>query len=601
MPGRTSKFDRNEVGYAIRFIKRSGVLSDIAEARREERTHTGPGGADPHHTDLQILVALFLLAQEYSPMWITEVTNLLSIRLTKNARGELGLPLPDDFRSNQDTRRRWYQNVRNAMTRIITLMDPFPELDRRTPTDRAQRATFQSLRDKNLERRRKERLDRFTNLLLEGTFRELPRRFRRQRGHLDVTADQTFVQTAGKIGRSKFDADGKEKKNPKVLEPEMGWHITEPLLRVENADYGDHWGGVLNLLEITSTRNGEARLPSIAIAASMSSPSVDIPEELVRLLHSINERGHTPGRVTTDLDYYARWDVERLHLPTRELGWNPVTAFRRNMLGVHDQVHGAQHIEGRFYCPAMPENLKKASVLAADKEIDEETYRNWIDQRVAYEMRPKEAKVDDEGNQRYICPAYGANAKVSCPLRELTETDAMREAREKRALTSRVDIPRIQKPDLPEHPDECCTKATIKIHKDFALKWRQDPDLRFGSREWDDIYGVDRNTSEGFHGYLKDEGTHDLESRGRRRMRGLAAQQFLITFVLVSANLRKVFSFLQEKKETEEHGRFVKTQRSKTRNSRYVTPWFKRDDVSDLREPHPSDFGLEDDDPPLRT
>ncbi|MFF1876094.1 hypothetical protein, partial [Kitasatospora herbaricolor] len=60
------------------------------------------------------------------------------------------------------------------------------------------------------------------------------------------------------------------------------------------------------------------------------------------------------------------------------------------------------------------------------------------------------------------------------------------------------------------------------------------------------IYEYDRNTSEGIHGFMKDDAHEDLASAKKRRAFGLAAQQVLITMLVVSANMRKLASWTEE-------------------------------------------------------
>lgn len=44
-------------------------------------------------------------------------------------------------------------------------------------------------------------------------------------------------------------------------------------------------------------------------------------------------------------------------------------------------------------------------------------------------------------------------------------------------------------------------------------------------------------------------------------MHGLTAQQFIVTFLLVSANMRKVYTFLRDERKPEEHKRPRKRRR----------------------------------------
>jgi hypothetical protein len=56
-------------------------------------------------------------------------------------------------------------------------------------------------------------------------------------------------------------------------------------------------------------------------------------------------------------------------------------------------------------------------------------------------------------------------------------------------------------------------------------------------------YTTLRNTDEGWNGFAKDPAHEALAQTARRRVRGIAAQGILITFLYVSANLRKIDAY----------------------------------------------------------
>ncbi|KQQ92546.1 hypothetical protein ASF62_11870 [Leifsonia sp. Leaf325] len=591
-PGRSTKFDLRDVAAAVSFVERSGVLDDLAKYRDEARVKTGPGGAPSMLTDLHIVAGWFLLAKEHTPLWVSELARLLATRLTPEARRYLDLPPAADDWYDIRAKRKWYNAAHNRMKTLLVQVDPFPGIDRRNPTNREGRAAFKTARELNTERRMKDRLDKFSNDMVEQTWREMPREYRRRRAQIDVTADQSFVTTGGKRGMAKKDKNGVEMWDPKVMEPEMNWHITNSGTRddgtaaqkeaAKNKDDAK-WGAVANLTIITSTRDtGEKALPNIAIGFSLSTPAIDPEIELVRLGQSIIDRGHTPGRMVADRGYFASKSVEKLHIPIRDQGWGVVTDYVRTQLGKHGEVHGAQQIEGAHYCPAMPASLRDASVDAEAQRIDEETYRNYIKMRVPYEVRPKE-RPDEDGNQRVMCPAYGANAKVVCPFRMEDEKPEARTARLKRMKTARVDIPVIQEVDLPARKYDICKCSSITLKKDDGIKHKQE--LRYGSELWDETYDIDRSISESYNAYMKDQGRENAENSERRRVRGMAANQFLVTFLVISANMRKIFDFIHEEKAVERTGVVKTLTRSKSRNSTYRSHWFKKRDPKPASPP----------------
>jgi hypothetical protein len=58
------------------------------------------------------------------------------------------------------------------------------------------------------------------------------------------------------------------------------------------------------------------------------------------------------------------------------------------------------------------------------------------------------------------------------------------------------------------------------------------------------MYATARNTIEGFNGYVKDANYEALDQPGRRRVRGYAAQYLFTALLVVSANIRKLQTFL---------------------------------------------------------
>lgn len=86
------------------------------------------------------------------------------------------------------------------------------------------------------------------------------------------------------------------------------------------------------------------------------------------------------------------------------------------------------------------------------------------------------------------------------------------------------------------------------------------------------MYGHGRNSVESFNAYLKDGGTHALEDGSRRRLRGSAAQYFLATMTVVTANLDKVIDFAVQKTEDgDDYEAGIEAPRAKQRKPRRTT------------------------------
>jgi hypothetical protein len=74
--------------------------------------------------------------------------------------------------------------------------------------------------------------------------------------------------------------------------------------------------------------------------------------------------------------------------------------------------------------------------------------------------------------------------------------------------------------------------------------------LPYGTPEWQETYKHDRNTIESYNDFLK-AGLETLDKPEKRKVRGRAAQQFIVTFLLMSANIRKIARFIGESRRAE--------------------------------------------------
>ena len=68
----------------------------------------------------------------------------------------------------------------------------------------------------------------------------------------------------------------------------------------------------------------------------------------------------------------------------------------------------------------------------------------------------------------------------------------------------------------------------------------------FMSPEWDEFHEHARQSIESLHGGFKDDGKEVVASSGRRRVRGFAAGQILVTIMLINFNLRTIAKFLRD-------------------------------------------------------
>lgn len=101
----------------------------------------------------------------------------------------------------------------------------------------------------------------------------------------------------------------------------------------------------------------------------------------------------------------------------------------------------------------------------------------------------------------------------------------------------------------PETLEEEFLDTICKQHSAaFDLTEMQSPQQAFdyGSEEWEIFHDHARNSVESENEQLKASGDEDIATARRRRVRGIAAAQILVTLLIVNHNLRKIAAFLSD-------------------------------------------------------
>ncbi|QNE35887.1 hypothetical protein [Leifsonia shinshuensis] len=540
--GSRSVFPHSEVLTTNKCIEMTGVLCKLEEWRLEDRGGKQASGPAPYVTDRAILVIMLMLAREHKPLNETAIAEVMHRRLTDESREFLDLPhaLPSSpLKPKGSEEKNWQNHAYNGFHRILNPMDPHPDTkgSRRRLLNNAERDAIRTARDLNTMRRRKERLDWFSQQFVQMTFTMQPRRLRRLQTKANISIDQTPVAVYTKRGH-KDEFDPNERAERLVKEMDAAWYVKPGKKYV--------WGYAANFAVSTSNIPGQnAGFPITIRAFTLSVPNVEITGEAVRLGKQLVDAGHEPGRMTIDRGYPGGSDSDSnytddndaFHKRVRELGFSRVFDYKRTELGKKPGgQNGSIYVEGEHLCPATPDDLVNASIRAQNLEIGEAEYRFLIEERSSYSLRNKETP-DADGKVKKMCPALGPQAKIECPLRAI------------HPKSSQKAKPRVLKRNLPERLDNiCCNTSATFVETDETLKFKQD--LRYGSPEWQTTYTADRNMVEGVNGYIKDEGKENLGSAARRSAAGIAAQQVLVTMLVVSANMRKLQSFLKEESKT---------------------------------------------------
>ena len=316
--------------------------------------------------------------------------------------------------------------------------------------------------------------------------------------------------------------------------------------RRDDANY--QWGLVANLAaRVDAEAPGARRFPGLIIAASLSLPNMEVAEEGAKLLAAAASFGLQPGIADADMQYFANALPDRLLRPALDLGYTPSTDVRKDRLGVKGGAHGLLFVEGDAYCPSTPKALLTASIDFREGRIDLATFRARIEERKHYRAHVKEkakAGATNIGQRRnggkamLRWPAAGPSPTVTCPLREMF-MGAAKKAR-----------PEVEPETLEEEfLDKICTQHSVSVDLTEMMAPQQAFD--YGTEEWDEFHGHARNTIESRNEQLKASGDEDIETGGRRRVRGLAAAQMIVTMLLVNFNIRKIAAFLNDKAREE--------------------------------------------------
>ena len=537
-------------------VRKTGLPDQLQAWRAADAASTGLGGRPSLISDTAILTGLLLLAKEGSAMHLTALTALFQYRLSAASRDLLGLEgSGTGYLGHTGQQWRWYSNTHRAFHRITGLMDPFPQERRDSKTYTDIQSILKS-HDKKLEETRKARLDEFSRLFMVMTYYEQPRAIRRVSDTVDVSFDQTYVGTPTTKGYSKktlarkiaeeAKVDDQRTLTPGPVEAFAGWHVragtrvdspkgtpdlTTPAGPKAATTY--RWGWEANIaVRVDSEAPGKHRFPALVMAATLSLPNVAVAEEAVSLMRSSKAAGLKADVGDADKQYWANSLPERLHDPAIAEGFTPSTDYRIDKLGVQGGANGAQFIEGDAYCPATPVALKNASIDLHGGIIDIATYRARIQQRKAYQLHQKE-KPDAKGRVVLTCPAVGPSPTVTCPLRDFALARVKKE------------LPNIDEADLPEAVGKICTQGSVSFNT--ADIRRQKQKFQYGSPEWEEFHTHARNSIESLNAQIKAGGAEDIESSSRRRVRGLAAAQVIVTVLLATFNIRKIAAFISDK------------------------------------------------------
>ena len=511
--------DHAAVAHANALVTQTGILHTLDRWRAEDHI-TKRGGLVSARA---VLVGLLLLARERSPLSLTLLGELLHRRLTSASRQLLDLPARGGSESTDEAKGS-LNRTQAAFHRLLALMDPYPK----STSARSYREISALINDRDvvIESKMKARLDEYSESFILMIVAQQPPRLRDANPSIDLAIDQFFIPSPMVTGfsRKKLDqhvaeeaTSGRASVPFRPVDVSADWHGRYEVDASERAGFvskrpRSRWGWMVNVaVRVNSDATRKLRAPALVVAATLSMPTENVSAAAVQLMRSSLATGLTPGVVYADRAYFATQQIERLHLPTAELGFTPVTDYRTDRLGVHDFKNGALFIEGSVYCPDLPRALQEASIDYRAGRISGDTYRLRLQMRAHFELRPK-GGPDKNGRYRMAHPTPDVFYNQQHPS---------------------------------QHAGRACIQKSVTFEQTDGLSHRQAH--AYMSSAWKESYAQAGSALEAFNaGFRSRRGER---SGSARRVAGFAAAQMLMTIELAAYNLRVLDRFVRQNPE----------------------------------------------------
>lgn len=553
--------------WAVKVVESTGLAPLI-----ERWTKQTTGRPRTEITVEGFLVSMVIAMAEGRPALLNVVEAIAYRRLPVEYRQRFRTDKPTGTRRQ---RQAAYKNVRDCFHRIVGSMDPSPlpknrrllwfELDEyrpRTPEEAAEHARAQ--------RKAHARLRLVTGRLLQASYEMMPRDVRRRwKGSVTVDGTKVPVFAVGQDYMGTWES----------TDPDAGWHTRTDRHEHHGLDDDEApdtasstWGYEAHLAVMAFDSpipvGGIKPHPTLCLGVEFGRPSTAPGRRAMGALSGLRgllaaadpdrPADERTGLLGVDRAYTGTSKPEDFHVPASRLGYRLVFDYKDNELGRRGDAHGAVMVEGGWYCPAMPEALVTATVDHRAGRIDEATWRARLALREKYAFKAYEQK---DGVTRMTCPAAGLAPTASCPLKPRSQ--------------ERFGLAAVMPSEtLLANPARACRQKTITVADDRAAKYRQH--VPFQSDEWRAAYGTLRNCVEGYNGTAKDALHSALEAKSRRRVRGVAAQWLLCSFLVFGENCRRVQEWMdQAADDAGEHPGVAKGCRAKRMND--SREWWDRE------------------------
>ncbi|MGP4086956.1 hypothetical protein, partial [Streptomyces sp. KR55] len=394
--------DDADVEAAIEEVDNSELVSLL-----EEFVHLPRGRRRTLHLR-SLLIGLYLCTQDTGGKIVLErVTDILYFRISPRLRELLDIPdyADDDqgFEAAYAVVRRLFHAMKDAMKDAMnpSPLPPNGHLSRREAHNLVTAADTDDLAE------RERRLALFTEFVLGASVRPL-HSLLTELAEVSLGVDATPVRTFSR---------GRRTNGPELAtDPDAGWYVREGDHRDPDAPVSDSmrpapppakkgkpktsqdkkktslkkkylFGYDAHLIVTRDAEHDDVLLddgtpnpdvlPALVLGVSLDKPSHRPAYNGLKILNRLRERGYKPGYLAGDRAYNNS-EPDEWQLPVRAMGFKPVYDYRADQLGKQAGTHGAILVEGRWYCPSMPEPLINATIDLHAERIDRETWVRLI-------------------------------------------------------------------------------------------------------------------------------------------------------------------------------------------------------------------------------
>lgn len=554
------KFSERHVEHSRNFILRTRIVELTDNLHHGTKIKTGRTALI---NTLAILTALHLLVRDDKPLLITEIRDVLYLRLNPNMQRLLGVrpdPRPAGGIALDQWKDRTHARVARAFHRFLDTIDPSV-----LPKNRIR--TWDEINDLALDltveevQERRAALTWVANRFLEIAYLDLPQSVR------DRAANNPFGKPGYAIDGTPVPAFARGKGVHNTIassDPDAGWYIrTGDHRDPDDTDTTSGARGTVRkaffareahlLITGDMTPGDKQYLPYLPLAFTTDRPGQDPAGATRRVIANILDRGHAPGYLAGDL-LYPNQQATHFQIPAREAGFDLVMSYGKDQEGIQEtHASGMNLVEGTYHAPCMPKHLADAVTDFRAGTITQREFADRVRARKTFEMRTKSKPKNGLG-ERLSCPAAGPHPTAICALKPKSQNERATTQPDGRVLDLRPVIDHKKVLTRGQAPTVCRQEA-VSVSITDGAKFRQT--IPFGTPEHTNTYNVLRQAQEGIHGSVKDEAGTALASPGRRRVRGMAAMEIFIGLLFAEIASRRIRTFMEKSRIDENGDRYV--------------------------------------------